>query len=158
MRTSRIHTSGFASIFRDRSMVWENFSPKLQQRLQGPVWDKGLRERFLLIASTLLSVSPSSACELTTIYVKFTLSNQTSSPVFAVVWIKNSQKWLVGLAMPPGFNSEKLELQPKNYKYAGLTHCFFIEPHQEIPSELIEWAYIAHSNVRSQLPETTGGE
>ncbi len=139
-------------------MVWEKLSPRLQARLCGPVWDEGLRERFLSLAATMLSVSPNAASELTTIYVKFTVSNALASPVFAVIWIKNSKKWLVGFAMPPDFASETLELQPKNYKYSGLTHCFYLEPQNEIPNELFDWAFTAFMHVSTAFSKTLEGE
>ncbi len=131
-------------------MVWEQFPLRLQERLRGPAWSKGLRDKFIAISSNLLSVSPDCKCELTTIYVKFMLKESIESRVYAVVWIKNSRKWLVGLAMPPGFVSDKLQLQPKTHKYAGLTQCFYMESDDGIPEELADWASIAHSHVFSQ--------
>jgi hypothetical protein len=120
--------------------------PKAIERVSGPSWE-ALRPAFVKVADTLLAVAPSTGSQLTTIYVKFTIGREPSSPVFAVVWLKNSKRLVVGFSMPEGFQSDLLGDTPSGMNYKGLTHYLTIEPGDEIPDALHTWVKAAYENV-----------
>jgi hypothetical protein len=128
-------------------MIWDRFPARLQERLSGPVWDEGLREKFVSLSEFLMAPSPRATCELATIYVKFLVPTKKERNVYAVVWIKNSQKWMVGLALPSTDPIDGLLPQPKTYTYEGLTHCFYLEPSTPLPSSLESWVAQAFENI-----------
>jgi hypothetical protein len=135
-------------------MTWERFPERLRERLNGPVWDGGLREKFTGLAGDLLSPSLDASCELTTIYVKFAISPAASAPIYAVAWIKNSKKWLVGLALPETVISPKLLAVQSGYKYIGLTSYFYLEPTNDVPSELSEWARLSFEHISKKAEDS----
>jgi hypothetical protein len=47
-----------------------------------------------------LSINESAASELTTIYAKYKVSEESLSQVFAVMWLKTAKKFVLGLAAP----------------------------------------------------------
>jgi hypothetical protein len=122
---------------------------RAQLKVSGPTWEGKLRTKFMTLCDTLLGVSPESFAELTTIYIKFSLSDQSSSPVYAVVWIKNSKKWLVGLALPKGVSHPNLIDAPPQRTYTGLTSYFYLSEDEELPVELPDWSNLAFENIRA---------
>ena len=117
-------------------------------RISGRAWE-GLREKFLTISHHILGVSPDTFAELTTIYVKFTLTSQNTSPVYAAVWLKNSRSLTCGFSLPEDFNDAALGPPPEGMKYKGLTRYFTITPEDEIPAKCGEWSEIAYRLVAS---------
>ena len=99
------------------------------------------------LTSRLLEVSPDAVGDLTTIYVKFTATGEPLSPVYAVVWVKHSDQWIVGLALPDDLIEPPLGPPLPGYKYAGLTKYFTIAPSDPIPERLADWARIAYKKV-----------
>src|SRR4051794_21743154 len=112
-------------------------------KVSGPAWEK-LKQPFIEISNTLLSVSDSASGELTTIYVKFHDAVDSESRVYAVVWVKTSKELVVGLAMPEEFQTRELTGPSPGYIYKGLTKFFKIVAGQPIPTALREWAVTAH--------------
>jgi hypothetical protein len=125
-----------------------HLSQKIIEKIQGPSWEK-LREKFVKLCDIILDVSPKAVGELTTVYVKFTPVPGPNIPVYAVAWLKNSRKWIVGLALPEEVDSPYFVLPPK--RYAGLTKYFYITPDDSIPPDLSKWAKMAHKNISSKL-------
>ncbi|MEW7982968.1 MAG: hypothetical protein G8D58_10335 [gamma proteobacterium symbiont of Phacoides pectinatus] len=123
-------------------------SPKVAEKIQGPSWN-GLRDKFLGMCTTILDVSPSAVGELTTVYVKFTPVPGPNTPVYAVAWLKNSKKWIVGLALPEDVNAPVFVPPPK--RYAGLTRYFYVTPDDPIPAELKQWTELAYNNIMHSL-------
>lgn len=116
---------------------------KLDEKLNGKAWI-GLKDKFLGMCNEIVDASPDARGELTTVYVKFTIDSSEESPVYAVAWFKNSQKWIVGLALPDTVESPIFVDPPK--RYIGLTKYFYIESDTELPSTLLEWAEMAYKN------------
>ena len=112
------------------------------EKVSGPAWDR-LRDKFMSISDKLLAVSPNTCGELTTIYVKFTLTKEPSSPVFAAVWLKNSKSLTVGFSLPDGNDDPLLTPPPAGMRYKGLTRYCTITPDGDIPDKFGEWADIA---------------
>lgn len=124
-------------------------SDKALEKVAGPAWD-ALRTQFNEITEILLSVDPDTFADLTTIYIKFTLTNAASSPVYAVMWVKSSKQLVVGLALPEDMHSEGLGPAPKGMNYKSLTGYFAVEPGTPVPVELAGWAKEAFENVKGQ--------
>lgn len=122
---------------------------KAIQKVSGRAWDR-LRAKFMTISESLLEVSEDALGELTTIYVKFSIGTEASSPVYAVVWVKNSKSLTVGYSMPEDFQDAKLGPPPQGMRYQGLTHYFTITAEEEVPDSIGSWAEFAFEHVRSQ--------
>jgi hypothetical protein len=115
-------------------------------KVAGAAWDS-VREKFLRMTETLLNVAPDAQADMTTIYVKFTVTAENLSPVYAVAWIKNSKRWVTGLALPGDFEDPRLGPAPPQKKYTGLTKYFTVTPEDNLPEDLSEWAKLAHQRV-----------
>jgi hypothetical protein len=126
-------------------------SDKALAKVAGPAWDP-LRLQFSEITETLLSVNSVSFADLTTIYIKFTLTSETSSPVYAVMWVKSSKQLVVGLALPENCAAVGLGPAPKGMTYKGLTGYFCVSQGMLVPVELADWAKRAYQNVQDQTP------
>src|SRR5262245_51446987 len=126
---------------------------RAMERVSGPAWD-GLRDKFLAISHHLLAASPESFAELTTIYVKFTITKEPTSPVSAAIWLKNSKSLTVGLALPDEFQHALLRPPPQEMKYKGLTSYFTITPEDDVPEELQAWSMLTYRNVLLRKPST----
>lgn len=120
----------------------------VNKKIGGPSWE-GLREKYLQLANTLLHVSPEATADMTTVYVTYAVSKSPSSPVYAVTWIKNSKKWVVGLSLPTDFESPELGPAPPLVKYGGLTKFFLVTPDDTLSPELHRWATAAYENAIS---------
>ena len=126
----------------------ERLDPMVSKRITGPSWD-GIRESFLHTSNLLLSVSPDAATELTTIYVKYKIHSHAIAPVYAVVWIKSSKQFTVGLALPSEWEDEALGRAPQGTSYKGLTKYFTIRCGERAPSQLATWAQTAYNTVKN---------
>lgn len=124
-------------------------SDKALKKVAGPAWD-ALRTAFSEITETLLSVDPDTFADLTTIYIKFTLTDEASSPVYAVMWVKSSKQLVVGLALPDDMRCEGLGPAPKGMNYKSLTGYFTVEQNSPVPAELEGWSRRAYQNVKAQ--------
>jgi hypothetical protein len=124
-------------------------SEKALARVSGPGWAT-LRTAFIRISECLLSPSPEAYGDLTTIYVKYTLSKMPSSMVYAVVWVKSASRLTVGLALPDEIDSDWFITAPKGMTYRGLTKYFVVEKDAEVPKELAEWSIMAHRHILMQ--------
>jgi hypothetical protein len=129
-------------------------SQKAIDKVGGPAWEK-MREKFFTVSDQLLSVAPESRGELTTIYVKFSITGEPSSPVYAVVWVKSSKALTVGLALPEGHQGDELGPPPQGMRYKGLTKYLTITPADEVPGRLRELADAAYRHVVSQSERPT---
>lgn len=125
----------------------ERLSDDVKQKIAGAAWD-GLREKFYDACNRILNASPSATGELTTVYIKFAVSAEPNAPVYAVIWLKNSRKWIIGLALPDDVNAGEFVDPPK--RYAGLTKYFYITPEDPVPSSLDAWAVRAWEFVNSK--------
>ena len=123
-------------------------SQRAIEKVSGPSWDD-TRDKFMTIAETLLSVSPNAKGDLTTIYVKFTVSPDVFAEVYAVVWIKTSKRLVVGLALPQTADMTGLGSAPPGTRYKGLTGYFSVTHQDAIPDKLSVWAIIAYESVMS---------
>jgi hypothetical protein len=92
-----------------------------------------------------MSAAPAVSSVLTTIYVKYS-TPQTGGRPFAVVWLKKSSELVLGLSLPPETEVECAVEIPK-LKYSGLTTYLRFEADGEIPSQLCEWAKLAHQHI-----------
>jgi len=122
--------------------VIERLDERAVQKASGSAW-KPLREDFFKISKILLSVSPDTRSQLTTIYVKFCTTNGMSE-VFAVVWIKTSKALIVGLSLPKDFEDVGLGPPPTGLAYKGLTKFFTVTLDDPIPNGLLGWAKLAY--------------
>lgn len=119
-------------------------SSDVAAKINGRAWD-GLREKFLEMCEIIADTSPDAVGELTTVYVKFTIDSTEDSSVYAVAWLKNSRKWIVGLALPESFEDPIFVDPPK--RYVGLTKYFYVEPDDPIPTLLTQWTADAYKNI-----------
>jgi hypothetical protein len=127
--------------------------PKATDKVSGPAWNR-LRDKFFAISRHLLDVSPDAFGELTTIYVKFTVTAKPSSPVFAAIWVKNSKSLTVGLSLPEELEDAELGLPPQGMKYKGLTRYFVVDPDKQVPEKLHNWSELAYRHVLSQMQDS----
>jgi hypothetical protein len=120
-------------------------SQRIIAKVSGPAWEL-LRGQFLHIARMFLAVSPETVSELLTTYVKFSADSSPEGPVYAVAWIKNSKRLMVGLSLPAEYEAEGLVSAPPGTTYKGLTKYFIVEPGGTVPPELAAWAKMAYRN------------
>lgn len=116
--------------------------PRVTERIAGAAWE-GIRQRFSKACSHLLGVSPASTSELTTIYVKFSVTEHPGAEVFAVAWLKSSKNVVIGFALPDDFSDPQLTPAPSGMVYQGLTRYYAINSNSEIPSSFPAWANTA---------------
>ena len=106
------------------------------------------------MCQTLLGVSPDVSAEFISYYVKFTIGTAPDSPPYAAVWIKNTKRAIVGLALPESYQAEPLGRAFPGTAYKGLTKYFAVEPGSALPEGFREWARLAYENVSSATRET----
>jgi hypothetical protein len=126
-----------------------SIDPRIGERLRGPAWD-AVRSTFDSLCNSVLGVADSTRAELTTIYVKFSISGDASAPVYAVAWLKTSKNVVIGFALPEDFDAPLLTSAPAGMKYKGLTKYFRIVPDAVLPVEIQHWARLAYSEVTSE--------
>ncbi len=120
-------------------------SQRILAKVSGPAWES-LRGQFMQIARSLLAVSADAESELMTSYVKFTVHSDASNPVFAAVWLKNSKRLIVGLALPEDYEAEGLGPSLPGTMYKGLNKYFVVEQGSAVPKGFAEWAGLAYQN------------
>ncbi len=111
------------------------------ERISGPSWDH-IRSLFGCIHRALIDTDGCVGGTLTTIYVKYGLSNNNSSP-FAVVWLKKSNEIIVGLSLPPEVELEGLSDPIPGYKYSGLTRYIRLNADSILPIDFSTWVGLA---------------
>ena len=105
------------------------------ERVSGPAW-LALRPIFFDVSDSLLSVGRETSAELTTIYVKYTVDSSSTSPVYAVVWLRSSRRLIVGLALPNDVAASDFVPTPTGTVYRGLTKYLIISEQKDIPASL----------------------
>jgi hypothetical protein len=128
-------------------------SQRIIAKVSGPAWEQ-LRGQFMQISRLLLAVAPDADSELMTSYVKFTVHSDASSPVYAAVWLKNSKRLIVGLALPEEYEATDLGPSLPGTMYKGLNKYFVVEQGVAVPQGLAEWAGLAYQNALSAEPLT----
>ena len=126
-------------------------SQRIVAKVSGPAWEP-LRRQFMQMAQLLVSVSPDSNSELLTTYVKFTVHTTPESHVFAAIWLKNSKRLVVGLALPEEYDAPELGPAPPGTTYKGLTKYFVVERSGPVPKGLAAWAKLAYRRALSTEP------
>jgi hypothetical protein len=123
-------------------------------KVSGPAWVQ-LNGHFMQIARLLLAVSPDADSKLLNSYVKFTTHSDPNSPVYAVVWLNNSKRLMVGLALPEEYDAQELGPAPLGTLYKGLNKYFVVERGGAVPEAVAEWAGLAYQNASSADPWAT---
>ena len=131
-------------------------SQRIIAKVSGPAWES-LRGQFMQMAQLLLDVSPDANSEFLVTYVKFTTTGDSRSPTYAAVWLKNSKRLIVGLALPEEFDAQELGPALPGTAYKGLTKYFVVERSGTVPKGLAEWAGRAYQNALSAEPSTGFG-
>lgn len=127
------------------AIATDRIDERIFKRIDGPKW-AGIRKSFPPVNEDLLSVAPNTRARLTTIYVKYELTAQDGSPVYAVVWLKRSSELVVGLCLPDSVKSKTLGPAPAGMIYAGLTKYITIPQGEPPPLELKKWAKLAYDH------------
>ncbi len=131
-------------------MNLERLDANAIQRVSGPSW-ASLREPFFVMSDVLLNVSKEAVAILTTIYVKYQVTSQPTSDVFAVAWLKSSKNIVLGLALPDDADDPMLGSPPKGMTYKGITKYLVIGPGEPIPEQLENWAITAYNHTQTRL-------
>lgn len=126
-------------------------SQRIIAKVSGPAWEQ-LRGQFMRTAQLLLDVSPDANSEFLVTYVKFTTDSEPRSPAYAAVWLKNSKRLIVGLALPEEYDALELGPALPGTAYKGLTKYFVVERGGVVPKELAEWAGLAYQRTLSSAP------
>lgn len=132
---------------------WSNemgvLSERVRSYVSGPAWEP-IRGSFMSICEEFLGVDAESRGELTTIYVKFSITTQIGEQVYAVVWLRSSKQLVIGMSLPDEIESPMLGAAPKRCSYKGLTKYFTICPGDALPNELEGWAKQAYEQAVSR--------
>lgn len=118
-------------------------SERARKKVAGPAWN-AIRPAFEEINDALLSVSPDSFADLTTVYIKYCVSSDPTARVFAVIWVKTSKELVVGLALPDDLEDARLSGAPPGTTYKGLTRYFAIKSGDSVPDSIGDWARSAY--------------
>ena len=124
----------------------EDLLSELGARVESPAWEP-LRRQLLEICRLFLNISADAKSEVVSYYVKFTVGTDPTSSTYAAIWLKNTKRLIVGLAMPEGYEAEELGPALPGTNYKGLTKYFTIEPGGEVLQRLGEWVGLAYQNV-----------
>jgi hypothetical protein len=120
------------------------------ERISGPSWEH-IRSLFGCIHKILVDTDECVSGSLTTIYVKYGLSDRRAPP-FAVVWIKKSTELIVGLALPSEFQCQELSEPFPGYIYSGLTRYIKFNTNSVLPDEFATWVNLAfHNTYRERI-------
>jgi hypothetical protein len=123
----------------------ERLDERAAKKVAGPAWEP-LRATFHEASRILLSVSPKTVSELTTIYVKFCVSTARRD-VFAVAWLKNSKQLVFGFSLPEEAEAPELGPAPQGMTYKGLTKYLTVRPGDSLPVAFADWARLAYETV-----------
>ncbi len=134
-------------------VAMERLDMRAAERISGPSWDH-IRSLFGCIHKILVDTDECVSGSLTTIYVKYALSDRNATP-FAVVWIKKSSELIVGLALPSEFQCQELSEPFQGYKYSGLTRYVRFNTNSVLPDEFATWVNLAfHNTYRKGIDQT----
>jgi hypothetical protein len=125
--------------------------PRIEERVRGPAWD-GIRQAFSHLLERVLAVGPDTRAELTTIYVKFSISCAPNAPVYAVAWLKTAKNVVIGFSLPEDADDPLLMPAPSGMRYKGITKYFRLTPGESLPAGFSDWAH------RAFLEATSGGK
>ena len=114
-------------------------------KVSGVAWEQ-LRGQFMQIARDLLAVALDADGELLTTYVKFKIGSDPGGPVYAAVWLKNSKRLIVGLALSEQYDAVGLEPALPGTTYKGLTKYFVVPRGDAVPKDFAEWAQAAYQH------------
>ena len=128
---------------------------ELGARVETPAWEP-LRRQLLEICRLFLNVSADDKSEIISYYVKFTVGNAPTSSTYAAIWLKNTKRLIVGLALPEGYEAEELGPALPGTAYKGLTKYYTIEPGGDVPQRLGEWVGLAYQNVLASEWSSSG--
>lgn len=135
-------------------MPLSRLDPNAIKKVSGPSWVP-LKQTFLDLSEAILGVGKNTSASLTTIYVKYQVSSEPSSSVYAVAWIKTSREIVVGLAFPESDVPPELAPPFAGMRYPGLTGYFVLRHGDQLPAALSEWAGCAY---RSALEGAKKGD
>ena len=123
----------------------ENLLQELTNRTSNRSWES-LRGQLLEICRQLLDASPEGKSEIVSYYVKFSIDTAPISPTYAAVWLKNTKRLIVGLALPEEYEAEELGTALPGTTYKGLTKYFTVERGGDVPQNLGTWIEQAYQN------------
>jgi len=123
---------------------------RTHDKLNNTQW-KFIRDFFVRVSDVILEISPEAQGTLAGNYVKFTTGSDPTSPVYAVVWPKMPlpKRLIVGLALPEGFEAERLGPPPERIIYRGITKFLVIHEEEAVPEGLSEWVKRAYEEALS---------
>ena len=123
----------------------EDLLSELRARVETPAWEP-LRRQLLEICRLFLNVSADAKSEIVSYYVKFTVGAAPTSSTYAAIWLKNTKRLIVGLALPEGYEAEGLGAALPGTFYKGLTKYFTVERGGDVPQNLGAWIELAYQN------------
>lgn len=121
---------------------------RIDAKVSGPTWD-AIRKRVLAVHRGLIDVDASAASELTTIYVKYKVTDQPLGDVFGVMWVRFSKQVVLGLATPQKINDERVIDAPSGMAYPRLKTYVRIDEKEAVPADLGAWIQSAFAHVKS---------
>lgn len=124
------------------------YNEKIDNKINGPAWNN-IRDKIKHVIQLLLAVDESTVAELTTIYIKFKITDKIIFPVYAVLWLKSSKKILLGLATHDKINNEVIIDPPSDRKYKGLKSYLWLKENEDIPTGLEIWIKEAYQNIKN---------
>jgi hypothetical protein len=123
-----------------------SIDPRIAERVRGPAWTN-VRKLFGELCDRVLAVAPGTHAALTTIYVKFAVSDAPTAPVYAVAWLKTAKNIVIGFALPEVLLDESLTAAPPGMTYKGITKYFRLTPGEPLPDKIDDWAGSAFRSV-----------
>src|SRR5438128_762712 len=111
---------------------------RIDERIRGSSWDS-VRERFLAVHGMLLGVDENASSELTTIYVKYKITQDPLAAVYGVVWLKSSKQLWLGLALPDIPPHHCLVSAPAGMRYKNLNAYCRLDEMDRLPPEFTNW-------------------
>ena len=122
---------------------------RIMSKAHGQSWD-AIREKVLNVNRYLQDVDASvtAVCLPKTIYIKYTVDDGSTSPVFAVMWFLTSKRCFVGLATPEKIQADNVFDAPKGMIYKGLTSYVQMTDNFVLSSDFSNWVKLAFDNVK----------
>jgi hypothetical protein len=125
----------------------DRLDPRAIQKVSGRLWIP-LKEPFLEVSRTLLSVAPEAKAELMRIYVKY-CTTPAGTEVYAVAWLRTSKEIVVGMSLPESVEHPRLGPPRPGMRYMGLTKYFGFDVDNPVPDEFEAWAKLAYETATS---------
>jgi hypothetical protein len=126
-----------------------NFDQRITDRIRGPAW-AAIRDRVVQLCDTVLGVAPNTRAELTTIYVKFSVADEPTAPVYAVAWLKTAKNVVIGFALPEAVNDPSLTVAPTGMTYKGITKYWRLSPEEALSADISNWARTSFEAVNAR--------